>query len=180
MNPNLSSLAQELQKILEVIRADLATIRTGKASPQLIEHIVLDAYGTRMKLLELATITAPDANNLVVTPFDTGNLSVIAKGIQEANLGLTALVEEPVVRVIVPPLSQERRGEYVKLAESKIEGGKVMVRQARHKAMEDAEKSNIDEDAEKLLEKQIQKLIDECVEKLTYLGEEKTKELMEV
>jgi ribosome recycling factor len=172
--------SQKFDKVIELVRADLGTIRTGKASPALVESLFAEVYGTQMKLVELATIAAPDPMSLVVTPFDVTNLAAIAKAIQEANLGLTATPEETHVRVVVPALSEERRQEYVKLAKTKVEGGKVMVRQIRHEAMEEVAKGETDEDTKVRLEKEIQKLVDQVVEKLDFLADEKEKELLAI
>lgn len=170
----------KFNKVLDVVKVDLATIRTGKATSALIENMVVDAYGSKMKLLELATISATDPTTLVVTPFDMSNTETIAKAISEANLGLSAVPEETRIRVMVPTLSEERREEYVKLAKTKIEGGKVMIRQVRHEAMEDVIKSDLDEDAKKRDEKEIQLTVDKCNAELDKLLFDKEKELMTV
>jgi len=94
----------KFQKALDVVARDLATIRTGKASPALVESLIVDAYGTKMKLVELGTIMASDPTNLVITPFDVGNIESIAKAISDANLGLTAMPEDVKIRVAVPGL----------------------------------------------------------------------------
>lgn len=178
MDGLIATINPKFARILEVVRADLATIRTGKASPQLIENLLVEAYGTKMKLVELATLAATDPTTIIVTPFDVANVDAIVKAISGANLGLTALPEDTKIRVVVPLLSQERRQEYVKLIKAKIEGGKVMVRQVRHEAMEEIVKANVDEDTKKHLEKEIQRLTDDAVEKLDLLASEKEKELM--
>lgn len=175
---DLTDLQSKFQKIVEVVTSDLGTIRTGKATPHLIETLIVDAYGDKMKLQELATISAIDANTLVVTPFDVTNIEAIIKAISGANLGLTAIPEDTKIRCVVPPLSQERREEYVKLAKTKVEGGKVMVRQARHEAMEDVTKGGSDEDTQKRLEKEIQTFTDKVVAQLDELADAKEKELM--
>lgn len=180
MDEIINQTSQKLQKVIQVVASDLATIRTGKASPQLIENLVVEAYGSKMKLLELATISAPDPLTLTVTPFDISNMNAIAKAIAEANLGLTAAPQDSFIRVAVPALSAERRQEYVKLAGTKIEGGKVMARQIRHEAMEDIAKAESDEDTKERMEKEIQKMIDQTVEKLELQLSEKEKELMAI
>lgn len=179
MDP-VESLQQKFQKVLDVVKQDLNTIRTGKASSSLLENVVVEAYGTKMKLMEVATIAASDPTTLLVTPFDAANASAIAKGIQDANLGLTAHVEDTTIRVVVPSLSEERRQEYAKLAKTKTEGGKVMVRQARHEAMEEITKGDYDDDAKDQLEKDAQNLTDKTVEKLDLLAQEKEKELLAI
>ncbi|MCL4390099.1 MAG: ribosome recycling factor [Patescibacteria group bacterium] len=175
---NLAELQSKFARILELVKQDLATIRTGKASPALVENLFVEAYGTKMRLVELSSVAATDPTTLLITPFDVANSEAIAKAIQVANLGLTATVEDTKVRVVVPPLSQERREEYVKLAKTKVEGGKVMARQARHDAMEDAAKANLDEDSMKRLEKDIQEQTDKTVAELDLLALEKEKELL--
>lgn len=172
--------SSKFNKVIDVVKADLATIRTGKATPALIENIIVDAYGSKMKLLELATIAATDPTTLIVTPFDISNTEAIAKAVSEANLGLSAVPEETKIRVMVPTLSQERREEYVKLAKTKVEGGKVMIRQVRHEAMEEATKGDLDEDATKREEKEIQIIVDKCNVELDKLLFDKEKELMTV
>lgn len=170
----------KFSKVLAVVKQDLATIRTGKATSALIENLVVDAYGSKMKLLELATISATDPTTLIVTPFDIGNTETIVKAISDANLGLSAVPEETKIRVIVPALSEERRQEYVKLAKTKVEGGKVMIRQVRHEAMEDVTKGNSDEDTKKRLEKEVQLTVDKLNEELDKVLSEKEKELLTV
>lgn len=167
----------KFNKVLEVVKQDLATIRTGKATSALIENLVVDAYGSKMKLLELATISATDPTTLIVTPFDIGNTETIVKAVSDANLGLSAVPEEIKIRVIVPALSEERRQEYVKLAKTKIEGGKVMIRQVRHEEMERITKANSDEDTMKREEKEIQTAVDKTNEELEMLLSEKEREL---
>lgn len=178
MEDVIASLNSKFSKIIEVVASDLGTIRTGKATPHLVESMIVDAYGSKMKLLELATISTSDATTLVITPFDVTNIEAITKAISGANLGLTAIPEDTKIRCIVPPLSQERREEYVKLAKTKVEGGKVMARQARHDAMNDAVKSGSDEDTQKHLEKEIQTATDKTVAQLDEMADLKEKELM--
>ncbi len=178
MDDITSQITPKFQKAIEVVRQDLNTIRTGKASPALIENLIVDAYGTKMKLVELGTIATTDPTNLVVTPFDTGNIEAIVKAISAINLGLTAIPEDTKIRVIVPSLSQERREEYVKLVGTKIEGGKIMIRQIRHDAMEDVSKAEANEDEKERMEKEVQAMTDKMVAELDIMAEAKEKELM--
>lgn len=173
-----TDLQSKFQKALEVVKQDLNTIRTGKASPALIENLIVDAYATKMKLVELGTIMTSDPTNLVITPFDTANIESICKAISDANLGLTAMPEDVKIRVVVPSLSQERREEYVKLVKSKIEGGKIMVRQVRHDAMEDVSKAEANEDQKESMEKEVQALTDKMTVELDQMADAKEKELM--
>ena len=155
MDETVTSAAVKMQKAVDVVRQDLATIRTGRATPQLLEGLSVEAYGSWMKLIELAVIMAPDPRNLMVTPFDQANTPAICGAIEGSGMGFTPIVNENVIRVMVPPLSQERRGEFVKLASVKVEGVKVMVRQIRHDVMDDIRTSDLDEDTTKRLEKEI-------------------------
>lgn len=175
---DLAGFQSKFKKIIDVVAADLGTIRTGKATPALLDNLIVEAYGTKMKLLELATIVASDPTTLLVTPFDIGNADIIAKAISDSNLGLSVVVEDTRIRVMVPALSQERREEYVKLAKTKVEGGKVMVRQVRHEAMEEVAKSDMDEDSQKHLEKEIQLATDKTASELESMASDKEKELL--
>lgn len=177
---DLTGFQSKFKKIIDVVAADLGTIRTGKATPALLDNLLVEAYGARMKLLELATIVASDPTTLLVSPFDIGNADVIAKAISDSNLGLSVVVEDTKIRVMVPALSQERREEYVKLAKTKVEGGKVMVRQVRHEAMENSVKPDIDEDLQKHLEKEIQLMTDKTTAELETLLLEKEKQLLTI
>src|SRR5882672_4668523 len=111
MDPLAAQTKQKIQKVLEIIKGDLATLRTGRATPSLVESIVIAAYGgsTRLKVMELATIGASDAQTLVITPFDPSIAGEIQKGIMDANVGLTPTVDGNIMRINIPPLSEERR-----------------------------------------------------------------------
>lgn len=175
---DLPELQSKFQKVLEVVKQDLNTVRTGKASSALVENLLVEAYGAKMKLVELATISATDPTTIIVTPFDQINVEIIAKAISDSKLGLSVIVEDFRIRVMVPALSQERRQEYVKLVKTKIEGGKIMVRQIRHDGMEDIVKSDLNEDQKEHFEKEIQGLTDKTVGELDTLAKNKEKELL--
>ena len=137
MDPLVTTTKQKIQKILEVIKGDLGSVRTGRASPALVEGLVISVYGgsAKLKVMELATVGVSDARALVLTPFDPSIINEIQKGIQEANVGFTPVVDGHLIRINIPPLSQERREELIKAMRHKLENGKVMVRQARKDAM---------------------------------------------
>lgn len=183
MNDIVSQTRTKMQKAFEVMQQDFGTVRTGKAHPALIENVTIMAYGgsTPLKLMELATIHAQDASTLVITPFDKSIMNEIEKGLTEANLGMNPIVDESVIRLSIPPLTEERRKEFIKLVNQKAENGRIMIRQARHEAMEDLKKmgeEHVSEDEIKRLEKEIQKVTDEFMEKIDTLRAEKEKELM--
>lgn len=175
-----------MRKAVEITQADLSSLRTGRATPALVEHIVIPAYGGTQKLhlMELATITTMDAKTIVISPFDPTIIEEIVKGIEAANAGLTPVVDGEIIRITIAPLSEERRAEYLKLARAKVEGGRIMVRQARADAMRQVkllrESGEISQDDQMRAEKKIQELTDEMVAELDGLLERKESELIAI
>ncbi len=167
-------------KVIDLLKLDLATIRTGRAAPSLVENLEITAYGNRMHLIELATIYAPEHNILVITPFDIGNVEEIAKVITTANLGLTPVVDNNIIRITVPMLTEERRTELVRLMNQKLESARVMIRQVRHEMMTEISKTSQNEDEQKRLEKEVQETVDKMIGEVELLGENKEKDLMTV
>jgi len=183
MDPLIQETSSRMSKILDVLRTDLATVRTGRATPSLVENIVVAAYGgsAKLKVMELATIGAPDTQTLQITPFDQATIHEIAKGIQDANTGLNPVVDAPVIRITIPPLSQERREELIHLMKQKLENGKVMVRQARQDAMNELKNADdLSEDDEKRLEKDVQRVTDEFMAQVEGMGKQKEEELLQI
>lgn len=177
---------QKMQKVLEVLKADLATVRTGRATPSLVENIVVNAYGgaQKLKVLELATIVASDNQTLVITPFDNSIIGEIQKGIQEANVGLNPVLDGAVIRISIPALSEERRQQLIHLMRQKLEGGRIQARQVRHEAMSEVKKQyndkTISEDELVRLEKEIQKETDSIIGEIDNLGKKKEEELLQI
>jgi len=183
MDPVAQTTKDKLQKVLDVLNDDLATIRTGRATPALVENIVVSAYGgsAKLKVMELATIGAADNKTLIITPFDASVISDLQKGIEAASAGLNPIIDGNVLRIGIPPLSQERREELIKAMRHKLENGRVMVRQVRHEMIEDMKKDYVGrEDDIKRLEKEIQRLIDETSETIEEWGKKKEEELMQI
>lgn len=185
MNPITTNAKNDMQKALDNLRQEFNTVRTGKASPSLVENIVIKAYGgtAPLRVMELATISATDAHTLVITPFDQVTLHEIEKGIADAQVGLNPIVDGQMLRINLPPLSEERRREFVKVIQQKAENGKVTVRHARHAGMEAAKKmedQDVSEDEIIRIEKEVQKLTDEFIEKIDSMSKEKEAELMKV
>ena len=179
---DLDLISQKMQKILEVIKMDLTTVRTGRASPSLVENIVINAYGgsAKMRVLELATISTSDPQTILITPFDQSIIGEINKGIMEANVGLTPVIDGVNIRISIPLLSEERRQQLVLLVNQKLEGGRIQVRQVRHEAMNELKKAEMTEDEVARLEKEIQKLTDETIVQIDSLGKKKEEELMAI
>lgn len=176
----------KLDKVLDVLRQDLGTIRTGRANPGLVENIVISAYaGTaKLKVLELATVGVSDAQTIVITPFDPSIINDIQKGISDSGAGLNPASDGHVLRVVIPPLSQERREELIKLMRHKLENGRIMIRQVRHDAMERIKKAHTDkeisDDEQAREEKEVQRVIDETMKMIDEMGKQKEDELLQV
>ena len=175
-----------MKKAIEVTSGDLATIRSGRATSALVENIMISAYGGSQKLrvMELSTITTIDAKTIMIAPYDPSTIADIEKGIGTANTGLVPVVDGEIIRITIPPLSQERRMEYLKLARAKLESGKVMIRQIRHEAMKDLKKAaddkSVSEDQQKYGDKLVQEMTDEMIAELEGMGTRKEAELMQV
>jgi ribosome recycling factor len=183
MDVYIQHASSHMQKVLGVLHQDLATLRTGRATPSLIDNVVIAVYGgtTKMKIMELATITAPDSQTIVISPFDNSILDEIQKGIQEANLGFNPGNDGRVIRINIPPLSQERRQELIHVMKQKLENGRIMIRQGRQDAMTSIKRDEtLSEDDKKRMEKEIQRVTDEFMGKIDSLGEIKEKELMQI
>ncbi len=183
MDPVLTTTKQKLQKVLDVLRDDIATIRTGRAVPSLVENITVMAYGgsAKLKVMELATIGTPDNQTIVITPFDASTIHEIQKGIEQANVGYNPIIDGMLLRISIPPLSLERRQELIKAMKGKLENGKIMVRQVRHEMIEDMKKDYEGrEDDIKRLEKEVQKAVDETIETIEDWGKQKEQELLQI
>jgi ribosome recycling factor len=182
----LALLKDKMHKALLILQEDLATIRTGRATPALVENIVIPAYENtqHLKVKEMATITTDGPRMIVIAPFDPSVIRDIEKGVNNANIGLIASVDGNVIRINIPTLTQERRDEYIKLAHAKVEGGRVIVRQVRHEVMTDIkrkfEAKEISEDDKTRLEKEVQTITDEFMAEIDAIRDKKEKELMEI
>ncbi len=176
------NLKQQINKVIEVMKNDLGTIRTGRATPALVENVVISAYGgsTRLKLMELATVGVSDSQTIVITPFDQSIIEEIRKGIVDANIGMNPMVDGHIIRISIPSLSKERREELIKLMKHKLENGRIMVRQVRHQAMEDIKKLDLPEDDTERSEKEVQKMIDESMQTIDSMGKQKEEELLQI
>ncbi len=174
---------EKMLKTEEHLVHQFSGVRTGKASPALIENVMVEAYGSMMRLKELATITAPEARMLMVQPFDAGNTKAIEKGIQSANMGLNPASQGKFIRIVLPDLSAERRAEFVKLCKKMTEDGRVAIRNERRQAMEALKKAKNDgvsEDEVETAEAEVQKLTDSYIAKLEGHLAHKEKEILTV
>ncbi|MGM0562748.1 MAG: ribosome recycling factor [Pseudomonadota bacterium] len=171
-------------KSVESLRSDLARVRTGRAHPSLLEHIQVDYYGSMTPLKQVANITVEDARTLAVTPWEKSMIQVVEKAIMESDLGLNPNTAGSVMRIPLPPLTEERRHEFVRLVRNEGEGGKVAIRNIRRDANSDfkdlLKDKEISEDEQRQAEEVIQKLTDKYVAQIDELLAAKEKELMEV
>lgn len=180
-----AELSSQIQKILDLIKTDVSTIRTGRATPTLVENIQIVTYGgqTKLRVLELATIMASDSQTLVITPFDPSTRDDIRKGIMDSGAGLNPVDDGTILRINIPPLSTERREELIKMMQHKLENGKVMIRQARQDAMNNVKKNDGDgmsDDDKVRMEKEVQKQVDDATAMIDNLGRQKTEELLAI
>lgn len=175
---------EKMIKTEEVVMNEFAGVRTGKASPSLVENILVEVYGSMMRIRELAGITAPEARMLMIQPWDATSIQPIEKAIQKSNLGLNPAVQGKFIRLVLPELSTERRQEYVKLVHKMTEHGRVAVRHVRRDAIEHLKKeskdSKISEDELEHAEKEVQKLTDQYISKIDAHLAHKEKEIMTV
>lgn len=181
-----TSIRIKMQQAVDLVTTDAGSIRTGRATPSLVEDIIIDAYGgtQKLKVKELAMITAPDTQTIVLDPWDKSIIGDIRKGIAHANVGLNPSIDGEIIRIAFPPLTTEDREKYVKLLSTKLENGRVMIRQLRGEAMRDIresfEKKEISEDEKFDQEKRIQEITDEHIGKIEEIGNKKKQELLQI
>lgn len=180
----ISDYKSKLEKSLEFLKSELAQIRTGRASPALIESITVDAYGSKLALREVGSITVLDPQNLVVSPWDKGLIQAVAKAIRESELKVNAVDESDRVRVPFPPLTEERRKEFVKIVSTKVEEAKNTMRNIRQEGLKEVEKQFADkligEDEKFKLKEDYDKIIKDYSAKADEFGESKKTDLMTV
>ncbi|NND00810.1 MAG: ribosome recycling factor, partial [Gammaproteobacteria bacterium] len=167
INEILKDAEQRMQKSIESMRSDMAKIRTGRASAALIDHLTVDYYGTATPLNQVANISVQDARTLSVQPWEKHMVPVIEKAIMQANLGLNPITAGELIRIPMPPLTEERRKEMVKVASAEGEHGKVAIRNIRRDANHDFKslltEKEISEDEERRAQDSVQKLTDKYV-----------------
>jgi ribosome recycling factor len=173
-----------MEKALEAMRREFASVRTGKASPALLEHVRVEAYDSQMPLEQLSTISAPEPRLLIVQPWDKNLMGAIEKAIQSSDLGLNPSNDGSVIHVPIPPLNEERRQELVKVLHKMAEEGRVSVRTARRVSKDDikakTKSGELSEDEGRRQLEEVQKLTDGYVEKIDALLAAKEEEVMEV
>ncbi len=174
----------KMKKTVESLRHHLSGIRTGRASPALVEDLQVEVYGATMPLNQLAGIGVPEAKQILIQPYDTSTLKAIEKAIQNSELGLNPSNDGRIIRLVLPPLTQERRKDLTKQVKSRVEESKVAMRNIRRDALEDVKKllgdKQISEDEQRRAQEKLQQLTDSFTRELDSVGATKEQEVMEV
>ena len=173
-----------MEKAMAALERDFQKLRTGRATTALVDGIKADYYGTPTPISQMASVAVPDSRTITIQPWDKGGISVVEKAILKSDLGLTPVNDGRIIRINIPPLTEERRKELVKVARKYTEDAKVAVRNVRRDAMDKfkklQKKSEITEDDLKDLEKDLQKLTDDYIKEVEKLTDAKEKELFEI
>ena len=173
-----------MEKTLNVLKADLNTVRAGRANASLLDQISIDYYGTMTPVKNIANIQTPDPRSITITPFDPSSCKLIEKAIQVSDIGINPNSDGKVIRLVIPPLTEERRKDLAKVIKKMGEESKVAVRNCRRDANEQTKKDQkaglLTEDDEKNELDEIQKLTDKCMKDIDAMVAEKEKELMEL
>ena len=184
LNDVLADAADRMKKSVESTRGELATVRTGRASPHLLDRVDVEYYGTRTPLRQLANVSASEARLLTVTPYDKSSVRSIEKAIMESDVGLTPSSDGNVIRLVIPELTEERRRELVKVVRGIAEDGRVAIRNIRRQVMHDLrdlrEMGEVGSDEEHRAEAELQQLTDARVSEIDELLAAKEQEILEV
>ncbi len=183
---NEAVVKQKMQGVLDALLKIIGTIRTGRATPSLVQNLEVAVYGgaQRLRILELASVTSSDPQTLLIDPWDKSIIGEIKKGIEAANIGMNPNIDGEVIRIAFPPLTTEDREKYVKLLSAKLEESRIQIRQIRadtmHGIKQEYEDKKITEDEKFAFEKNLQNLTDEFVTSIERIGESKKQELLQL
>jgi len=179
---NVKNTCEErMKKTVASLKDDFAAIRTGRASPSILDKLRVEYYGQRSPISQVATVSVPEARLIVIQPWDRALIVEIEKAIQKSELGLNPSNDGKVIRIAIPPLTEQRRKELVKGAKATTESSRVAIRNIRRDGLEEMKKMNdVPEDAAKKAEEELQKLTDSYIAQINKILEEKEKEILEV
>lgn len=180
MEEELELAKEQMESNLESLKKNLSTLRTSRANASMLDGVMVEYYGDKLPLNQIASVQVPEARQLLVKPYSKDDIKAILAGINEANLGLTPINDGNVIRLNIPPLTEERRREIVKVAKKYAEEGKVAVRNARRDCLDMIKEAEYPEDTAKKLQEQAQKLTDEYCKKVDEIYAEKEKELLTI
>jgi ribosome recycling factor len=180
----LSATKSKMGKTIEALKRELATIRTGRATPAIVDHVRVDYHGTPTPLNQLATISAPETRLLLIQPWDRNALASIEKALLKADLGLNPANDGNLIRIRIPELSEERRRELVRLVRKRAEEGRVALRNVRRSALDEIRElernKEISQDEQKRAQEKLQELTDSFIEDVDRAAKDKEAELLEV
>lgn len=180
-NDIMKQMKEKMDQAVQAFTKNLATIRAGRANPSLLDSVFVEYYGTSTPLNQLASVSAPEARLLVITPYDKTAISDIEKAIQKADLGISPSSDGNVIRINIPPLTEERRKDLVKVVGKYAEESRVQVRNIRREANDQLKKEEgLPEDERRALQDDVQKATDKYIDKIDELAKNKEKEIMEV
>lgn len=178
MNPQIQETKKHMEKSIEHLKSEFGRLRVGRAATSMVEGVRVEVYGSQMTLKEVAAITIPDAKTIAIQPWDRSVMQEIEKGILAANLGLTPINDGKLIRVNLPPMTEERRKDFVKQIKKFGEDTKVQIRNARRDSIDAMKKQELSEDDSRRFQDEIQKLTDHYVKDADQLVEAKSKEVM--
>ena len=184
MDQVYASAEDRMKKAVEALKRELATLRTGRASPALVEKVQVEAYGATMPLNAVATISVPEPRLIVIQPWDRKMIPSIEKALQKSDIGLTPTSDGTVVRLVIPPLNEERRRDLVKVVHKRAEEARVAVRNIRRDAVDELKRrekaKEISEDEARRAQERLQKLTDQYIGQVDEVSRRKEEEILEV
>lgn len=182
MNDLVNSRKKDMEKALDHLRTELSRLRVGRATTSMIDGVKINVYGSLMGIKEVAALAVPDAKTITIQPWDRGTINEIEKGILAANIGLTPINDGKMVRINLPPLTEDRRKDFVKHIKKCGEETKVSIRNIRREALDKLkstkDEGHVSEDASKRLQDEVQKLTDQFIEETDKIVDTKSKEVM--
>jgi len=182
--PSVNEAKERMEEAVSAMRREFSTVRTGKATPALLDLVRVEAYGSKMPLNQVATVTAPEPGMLVIQPYDRSILNEIDRGVRMSDLGLNPMNDGSLIRIPIPPLTEERRREYARMLHKMAEEGRISVRHARRTANDElknlVKEHEIGEDEGRRQMDEVQKLTDEFIARIDELLQQKEQEVMAV
>ncbi len=176
----MSDFRKSTDKVVEFFKQEVLGLRTGRANAAIVDGVMVESYGTNVPLKQVASVTVPDATTIVLTPWDKSLLGAIENSLQTLDLGTQPVNDGTTVRIVLPPMTEERRTELTKVVGEKLEAARVALRNLRHEAIESAEKEGLPEDALKHEKEELTKITSEVNAELETLASEKKQELLKL
>ncbi len=184
MEDVLSEAKEKMTKTIEATKREMSSIRTGRANPALVENLKVDYYGSPTPLSQIASISVPESRVLAIQPWDRQAVGDIQKAIQKSDLGINPSSDGTTIRLVIPPLTQDRRQELVKVVKKRVEEGRVALRNIRRDLIDELrgaqKRKELSEDEEKRMADQVQKITDTYISQVEHIGQEKETEVMEI